>query len=142
MIFLFPVWVYWYIYLHPFPLFHETQFTQFLTKPNLDLTGLKHLIQLLNTVYLTLIVHLATMFIQFHLKNYVYIVKCEMCFFFLLIDLSQRLKSAFLIICPLSVVVVCRCCWRWCCSCCKLLAFHLLLKNNWVIFNQTWYKAS
>lgn len=52
-------------------------------------------------------VHLATMFIQFHLKNYVYIVKCEMCFvFFLLIDLSQRLKSAFLIICPLSVVVV------------------------------------
>ena len=47
--------------------------------------------------------------------------------------LSRRLKWAFLIkICPLSVVVVVV----------NFSHFHLLLKNHWANFNQTWHKVS
>ena len=47
--------------------------------------------------------------------------------------LSRRLKRDFLIkICPLSVVLVVE----------NFSHFHLLLKNHWANFNQSWHKAS
>ena len=51
-----------------------------------------------------------------------------------LAHLSQWLKWAFLIkICPLSVIVVV--------VVLNFSHFHLLLRNHWANFNQTWHKA-
>ena len=48
--------------------------------------------------------------------------------------LRQRLKWAFLIVCPLSVIVVV--------VVVNFSHFHLLLQNHRTNFNQTWHKAS